>query len=152
MDLNNVYGAFIDYYGNIELQKVKEENGYIIYAAEFATSLMVNRYLFVICEQQFNNPVRVKLNDIDWICIQTRESEDYFHNLPKINHVLSLEKSQLLKDACRMIEKEANKAIYNCVLPLKITLIKPKKQSFVFPDEILLFQVLETYNCSIELL
>jgi len=151
MDNSKIYNLFLNYYGDIQLGKIKSQDGYSIYASSFHTGLLKNRYLFVINYTKPLEPNTTTLSQCQWVCIQTRETEDYYKDLPKVNHILNDKNKNLLLHRCRTIEKNKENAIYNCPLPLKITLLKPSK-NFVFPDEILLFQVLETYNSSIEFL
>ena len=79
IDINkeNIYTVLLDYFGDMDMIKIKDENMYSFYYAKIATLLKNgNRYLIAIVNRD-NLPLdsNVPLSSLKWICFQTRISD-----------------------------------------------------------------------------
>lgn len=149
---DTVYGAFIDYFKNIKLTRFKRDNGYDLYGVKLKTSLFASRFIFVIVPINPMNRNEENLNDLDWVSFQTRTSEENFP-VPEITIVTG--NKDTLSDVIKIIDRTKERSTYSIsTLPIRITLMHdPKKNNTLqFPDECKLYQALETYRCSIDLL
>jgi len=157
MSKEDLYGAFVDYYGDIELGLIKCENNWAIYGAKMATGLNLNRYLFVISPAYRGCtvvPEKETLNNLDWVSLQTRTTDD-LHPVPVYNLFLNDTRKKALSDRISILERTAEESVFVTeYLPIKIKLLhEPKKRNILqYPDKALLYQALESYNCVIELL
>jgi hypothetical protein len=158
--ITDVYGAFIDYYGDISLKKIKSENGYDVYATRVSSGLSLFRYIFVISESNNNNSVTAldgetkTLNSINWISFQTRTTDEN-HNVPTITLMPSTTRNEKLSDIVRSTERTTNDTKYICdSLPIVLSLIHDlkKKNVYQYPDACKLYQALETFNSVVEIL
>ena len=158
--INDVYGAFIDYYGDISLKKIKSENGYDVYATRVSSGLSLFRYIFVISESNTHNSFTAldgelkTLNSLNWISFQTRTTDENY-NVPTVTLIPTTLRNQKLSDIIRAIERTENDTKYICdSLPIAISLIHDlkKKNVYQYPDACKLYQALETFNSVVEIL
>ena len=151
--LNETYGAFLDYFGDIPLQKIKDNNGFDIYCCRVSSGLRDNRYVYVVCNST-KNPETTTLNSLDWVSIQTRTTEDN-HIVPKIDLLLNEDRKNALSDQLTLVSRNSTKTEYSTTeLPIKINLMHnlKKNNSYQYPDSCKLYQALQTYQCVIELI
>ena len=151
MDINTVYGAFLDYYGNVDMKRIRQDNGWSVYAMRFSTQLSTYRYLFAIAMTAPLEPEIMKLNDINWMSLQTRESDE-FHTVPEIIHLLDERKKQALPDVLVATQETVDRKEYNCPLPVRVELVSDKSRAYQYPDKLLLYQAMESYNAVVTLL
>lgn len=149
---NSVYGAFVDYFGDVQLKMYKKDAGYTIYGCKLKTSLFLNRYIFVIVPTVGLQPEDTSLNQLDWISFQTRTTEE-FYRLPEIN--LTTGNKSSLSDVLDVLERTKTTSSYiTPTLPIRIKLMHdPKKNNTLqYPDQCKLYQALETFRCVVEML
>lgn len=149
-----VYGAFVDYFGDLPMKLIKDENGWLVYGVKIHSALNENRYIFAIIK--FNNfkPIDVTLNQLDWVNFQTRTTDEIFQ-VPTVTFIPKPENKQSVSDIINVIERDNNETIYRTVdLPIKIRLLHDtkKKNYLQYPDQAKLYQALDTFRCVIEML
>jgi hypothetical protein len=148
-----VYGAFLDYYGDINVQLIKNEDGWAVYATKVTSGLNDARYIFVVVPV-FGQPSESEtLNNLDWVCFQTRTTGENYQ-VPSVSLFVDPKRKQALSDKIQVTERTKTETHYTTQLPIKIRLLHdPKKNNQLqYPDQALLYQALETYRCVIELL
>lgn len=149
-----VYGAFVDYFGDIALKLIKNEGGWAVYAAKVHSGLNLNRYIFVISPAQQAYSEQVKLNDLDWVSFQTRTTDDV-HQVPTHHLYLNDDRKKALPDVVTVTNRTADETIYiTNSLPIRVRLMHdPKKKNHLqYPDKAKLYQALDTFNCVVDLL
>lgn len=160
MSLDKVYGAFIDYYGNISLKKIRSEEGYDVYAVKIKSYTIGQKYIFVVSKSTVNGSFTsleeeiTDLNSLNWISFQTRETEE-IHNVPEITLIPTKDRTEKFSDIITCIDRNRESTNYTCEsLPLKIALLHDpsKNNAYQFPDRCKIFQALETYKCVVEIL
>lgn len=146
-----VYGAFVDYFGDIKLSLIKNENGWSIYGARVHSNLNETRYIFAITHGFRQN--EVTLNNLDWVSLQTRTSDEN-HNVPTHTLYLTPQRKELLNDKLTVVNRTNEQTEYITNLPIKVRLLHdPKKKNYLqYPDTTLMYNAIETYRCIIELL
>nr|QBK87201.1 MAG: uncharacterized protein LCMAC201_01030 [Marseillevirus LCMAC201] len=152
----DVYGAFVDYYGDLALGLIKDENGWAVYAAKVYSGLNLYRYIFVIVPSQSLGSSRDKttLDQLDWISFQTRTTDEV-HKVPTHHLYLDDKRKKLFSDKITAIERISEETHYiTDSLPIKIRLLHdPKKKNHLqYPDQAFMYQALDTYRCVVELL
>jgi hypothetical protein len=151
----DVYGAFVDFYGDIKLVFIKNlEQNWVLYGTEIYSGLNQHRYIFVIVPARLAREQETTLNQLDWVSFQTRTTDDVY-KLPTAQLFISETQKQALSDVIVAVNrtKEETQYITNN-LPIKIRLLHdPKKNNYLqFPDKTLLYQALATFRCVIDLL
>ena len=150
----DVYGAFVDYFGDITLRLIKNENGWGVYAARTHSGLNQNRYIFVIVSSQSVSGEQATLNNLDWVSLQTRTTDDV-HPVPTHHIYLDEQKKEALPDIITAVDRTADETIYvTDALPIKVRLLHdPKKKNHLqYPDKTRLYNAINTFRCVIDLL
>jgi len=149
-----VYGAFIDYFGDLKCSLIKNDNGWAIYAVKIHSGLNLNRYIFAIVPSNKAFANDMNLNDLDWISFQTRTTDDVYA-VPTHHLYLNDERKKSLSDIITVTDRNDQQTNYITPdLPIRISLIHDpkKKNTLQYPDKAKLYQALDTFNCVIELL
>jgi hypothetical protein len=159
MSLADVYGAFVDYYGNIELGLIRSEQGYDIYSSKVSSGLSMNRYIFVVVpsktQQSYTSlgSETVYLNDLNWVSFQTRTTDDNYP-VPILTHFVNPDKKTKLPDDLNVVNRTTETTEFSCAsLPVKVQLMHEIKKNNVYqyPDKCKFYQALETFNCVVEI-
>lgn len=149
-----VYGAFVDYYGDIGMKQIKNENGWAVYATRVSSGLNQQRYIFAIVPARLSPGPETTLNQLDWVSLQARTTEDH-HNVPSFSFFLDEQKKSALGDVIKCVDRTREETFYvTDNLPIKIRLLHdPKKNNFLqYPDQTTLYGALNTFRCVIEML
>jgi hypothetical protein len=127
---NNAYDAFVKYFNNPILTKIKNVDNYSVYMTRIHTLLGNSyRYLILFVEIDVNVVFNTSKNmdEIKWVSLQTRTLEDY-HDLkshtyqPVLKHPLN----QKIKNQ-NMNEKQST--YHSEDFPLVITLLHTRKDN-----------------------
>lgn len=150
----DVYGAFVDYYGDIKMVAIKDDNSWVVYAARSHSGLNENRYIFAIVPKRFAPGPETTFNNLDWISLQTRTTDDV-HPVPTHHLYVDHARKQVLQDNITAVDRTEKVTTYiTDTLPIRVQLLHdPKKKNHLqYPDQAKLYQAMETYRCVIELL
>ena len=150
----SVYGAIVDYFGDLKLKLIKDTDGWYIYCAKIASGLNEQRYIYAISYYTPYLQSEMNLNDLDWVNFQTRTSDEIL-DVPSYNFSLNETKKKMLSDKIKVLNRTENESIYiTDNLPIKIKLLHSKKNNnqLQYPDQALLYQALNTFQCIIETL
>jgi len=148
------YGAFVDYYGDIQMKKIKVEIGWVIYGAKVNSGLSINRYIFVVVPENYDRGDVANLESLDWVSLQTRTTLEAY-DVPNYSFFLDEKRKKMLSDIINVIDRTEDRTNYiTTELPIKISLLHDKKKNnhLQYPDKAYLYQALETYNCVVEML
>lgn len=154
MNRDRVYGAFIDFYGDIELGYIKTVDSWTVYGAQVYSGLNQYRYIFVIVPTHTAQGSKVTLDQLDWISFQTRTTND-LHQVPTHQIFMDEKRQKTLSDQLTVINRTIDDTSYvTDGLPIKVRLMHdPKKNNYLqYPDKIKLYQALNTYRCVIDML
>jgi hypothetical protein len=156
-----IYGAFIDYYGDIALKRIKTEQGYNVYACRVTSGLSLPRYIFVVAPTLGNassvtalDGETTSLNRLNWVSFQTRTSDENY-SVPSVTILPTRERGEKLSDIVIATNRTANDTQYICEsLPINLTMVhdQKKKNIYQYPDKCKLYQALESYNAVVEIL
>jgi len=149
-----IYGALVDYYGDITMQRIKNADGWAVYAAKAHSGLNQNRYIFAIVPSRQAFAEHTTLNELDWVSFQTRTTDDVL-NVPTHHLYLTDERKKVLSDVITATGRTATETMYVTeTLPIKIRLLHDprKKNQLQYPDKAKLYHALDTFNCVIDLL
>ena len=149
IDLNkeNIYTVMLDYFGDMQMTKIKDENMYSFYYSKIATLLKNgNRYLIVIVNRD-NNPLDSNLNlsSLQWLCLQTRTLDD-FHNISKQQY--TPKKNEIFNSRITIRNRNQNLSEYTSEkFPnVLITLLHVQNVEYEYPNEGTLIAALETFR------
>ena len=151
----DVYGAFVDFYGDLKLAYIKNmDNSWALYGSQVYSGLNQNRYIFVIVPARLVRTQEMTLDQLDWVSFQTRTTDD-FYKIPKHQLFITEKQKKVLSDVIVAVNRTVDETQYfTNSLPIKVRLIHdPKKNNYLqFPDKTLLYQALGTYQCVVDLL
>jgi hypothetical protein len=149
IDLNkeNIYTLILDYFGDMQMTKIKDEKDYSFYYAKIATLLKNgNRYLIAVIQRD-NNPLdsNVPLSSLRWVCFQTRILDD-FHNIAKQQY--TYKKDDIFNSRITIRNRNENFSEYTSekFSNILITLLHVQHIQFEYPNEGTLNAALETFR------
>jgi len=149
IDINkeNIYTVLLDYFGDMDMIKIKDENMYSFYYAKISTMLKNgNRYLIAIVNRD-NMPLdsTVPLSSLKWVCFQTRISDEYL-NIPKQQY--TPKKSDIFNSRIYIKNRCKESSEYGCekFSNILITLLHVHNIEYEFPNEGTLLAALETFR------
>ena len=150
----DVYGAFVDYYGDIQLSLIKNQDNWMVYGAKVYSGLNQHRYLFVVVPLRLAPGKDTTLNQLDWVSFQTRTTDE-IHPVPTHHLYLDDTRKNMMSDKISVVDRTKDETHYiTNSLPIKIRLLHdPKKNNHLqYPDQAFMYQALDTYRCVVELL
>ena len=146
-----VYDLISSFYGDILLQKIRDENEqHSLYGARLP-SLLLNekRYMFVQCP--ISTLFQRKLKDTSWLTLQLRtlENDDGFFNLPLNNNSVKREEKYFLP--LQVSSRDNQITVYLCSkAPIQVSLLHTKGIEYEYPNDGNLVSALETYQTIIQ--
>lgn len=144
---NSTYKAFVDYFNNPIMTKIKNVRQYSVYMVKIHSMLgTAYRYLIVFVPLDGkHNGFTQSLKDCDWISLQTRTLEDR-HDIPSIMH--SAKPEHPLKQKIHMTSQNTEQTEYSVDnFPLNITLLHTRKNhTFQYSPTGTIVSALETYQ------
>ena len=154
MSAETVYGAFVDYYGDIKMKMIKSDNSWAVYCVRASSGLNQNRYIFAIVPRRLAHGLEATLNMLDWVSFQARTTDDIY-DVPTMSFFLDEKKKTVMSDRINVVDRSKDETFYvTDDLPIKIRLMHdPKKNNYLqYPDTATLYQALNTFRCVIDLL
>lgn len=147
-----VYSIFLEYFGNLDMTKIKDVNDYSMYAAKIHCLLSTeNRYLFIFTEKDENKQdTSIPFSYFRWLILETRSLQDQ-HNIPPQNYKPRRLKS--LMTPINMVSRNDKYYTYKAEnLPLQVTLLAKKPKELEYQPKGNIVAALETYNTIISFL
>jgi len=125
----DVYKAFVDYFNNPSLVKIKNVSDFSMYIVKIYAMLgNAYRYLIVLSNRDFEEiGFKKELNAIEWVSLQTRTLQDrhavHTHSYPTIS-------KPPLNDKIKVEDRTEESSMYKATnLPLTITLLNTRKNN-----------------------
>ena len=126
---NIVYTAFVEYFNNPVLTKIKNVNDYTVYMAKIHALLGNSiRYLCIFIHRDVNNTgTEKRMDELDWVSLQTRTLEDQ-HNIK--SHSYEARQTSALSKKINITNRNEEKSTYDCEeYPLLVTLLHTRKNN-----------------------
>lgn len=149
--MEELYQNIVNYFGNIQLQYYRENNGVHVYACALKTGLLINyRYIMVTVDTYTGE--YINLGEVDWTSFQTRTLEE---ELPVLSQEVNTPyyARQNLDVYLNVVGKNDKYYEYVTIFPVKIRLLRTVwrwgDNPPVYPDQTKMNQAIETYNCVI---
>jgi hypothetical protein len=145
-DKDNVYAAFIEYYGDLLFTKVKENDTHYIYMFKISCQLInVNRYLVAVVSRSLNNRNHIlKLSELRWDSFQTRMLKENY-NITEGSYRPN--KTQAITGNINMIDSNTQASKYKAeTLPINIMLLHKKRKINEYNANGKINLALETYQ------
>ena len=144
---NYIYEAFIEYFGNPVLTKIKNVNNYSVYMIKIHSMIGKSyRYLILFVDKDVNEFGTTKnMADIEWVSLQTRTLEDH-HDLK--SHRYQPRHMPPLNQKITIKTQNENQSTYNAEsFPVVITLLHTrKKNTFQYQPSGTIVSALETFQ------
>jgi hypothetical protein len=145
----NVYSFFSDYFDNLVLYKIEDQEDISVYGIQ-VNHLLLNekRYVLVLVTRD-TNPIGTSrsLNSLEWKSLQCRtlEKEGYY-SLPKTT--ITPKREDKFNIPLQIETRNSSMSIYKCPkLPsIQIGLLHTHNLQYEYPDEGNIVSSLETYQ------
>ena len=148
--MDEIYQSFANYLGNVRLSIYKEPNqGYITYGCRIMTGMMVEaRYLFASVRVHGMYPRDCTLSQLNWVNLQFRTMES---DLNLQENMGRADKKYLPYE---MTAERPNRSGYPYIgpLPIRVTILRKDNMVHSYPDRLELYKIVDTWNCSVDLL
>ena len=126
---NHVYEAFVEYFNNPTMTKIKNVDNYTMYMTKIHAMLgNTHRYLIIFTNRDVN-PFRFErqMKDLDWISLQTRTLEDQH---PLKSHTYVARRTPALSQKINIETRDEKQSIYNAEsFPLTVMLLHTRKNN-----------------------
>lgn len=142
----HTYQLFTEYYDNMTLCKVKDENNFSIYIARLQCLLLnEQRYLIALVPRdQFPPTYRQKLETLRWISLQIRNLEEIYDLEPQS---YQMKRTPDFQRRIKISERTPDVSTYTMDdLPVQVSLLHTRGQEYEYPNEGSLISALETFR------
>jgi len=148
---DEIYKAFVEYFENPTMTKIKDVKTYSMYVAKVYCLLGTQHRYIIVFVPKDNQPLKTQesLEYLRWVSLQTRTLTDN-HNIPP--QMYKARRTKAFMQSIDMVGKQNNNYVYNAeIFPLQITLLSSKKsESMEYQPKGVIMTALETYNTIIE--
>lgn len=141
-----VYKLFTEYYDNMTLYKIKDDDNFSVYMARLQCLLLnEQRYLIaVIPRDQFPPSYQKPLENLRWVSLQIRNLEEGYNIQPQS---YNMKRTQDFQRRIKVETRNEDVTTYNVQdLPIHISLLHTRGQEYEYPDEGSLISALETFR------
>lgn len=143
---HHTYTAFVKYFGDPKMYKIKDVENWSMYMAKIRTMLVQDiKYIIAFVRKDFN-PIKteISLSNMNWEILQTRVLQDN-HDIPDHSYVPMRE--YLYNVPITLRNKTEEEYYYDCTeLGLNVTLLTRKKQMKQFVERGNVTSAIETYS------
>lgn len=126
---DDVYSAFVEYFANPAMTKMKDVNDYSMYIAKVYAMLGIEyRYIIVFVKKdEFPLGSTKLLSNLSWVSLQTRSLQDD-HNLSYHSYIPK--RHPAIDKKISLIRKDSQQYVYHVdQLPISIVLLPTKKNT-----------------------
>jgi hypothetical protein len=142
---SNIYPLFTAYFDNPICTKVKDVENFSMYACKIHAVLGIeNRYLILFINRDNNSTgSQYNMNDLEWVCLQTRSMEDEL----KVNlHSYIPQRLKELNKKITLYHSDTKTYKYNVEeFPIEVMLL-PRTKNIDYNRSGFLINALETYQ------
>lgn len=141
-----IYQLFTDYYDNMTMHKIKEDNDFSVYMARLQCLLLnEQRYLIaIVARDRFPPMYKQPLQNLRWMSLQIRNLEDGYDLQPQS---YNMKRTPDFQRRIRVNKRDQDVTTYEIQdLPIKISLLHTRGQKYEYPDEGSLISALETFR------
>lgn len=140
------YQIFTDYYDNMVMHKIKDDDKFSIYMSRLRCLLLnESRYLIAVIPRDHYPPLhRKKLDELRWVSLQVRNLQEE-HSLPQESY--NMKRTPDFQRRLKVIQRTQDVTTYRIdSLPIQISLLHTRNQEYEYPDEGSLISALETFR------
>jgi hypothetical protein len=147
-----IYRMFVEYFGNIWMTKIKDDNDMSVYMARFPCLLLNEQHCLVLLTRRDNYPPyhRVLLDSLRWISLQTRSfsSDSYLDLMPQS---YEMKRHGIFEKRITNVSRSKDISIYHAEdLPLMVSLLHMRGNEFEYPNDGTLNSAIETFRTVIQ--
>lgn len=144
---NHIYNAFCEYFGNPAMTKIKNVSDFTMYMSKIHSMLgNTYRYLILFVKRDVNNTgTEKRMDELDWISLQTRTLEDQ-HNLKSHSYHVRLTPS--LSKKINIKTRSEEQSTYDVEdYPISVTLLHTRKNNtYQYQPSGTIVSALETFQ------
>jgi hypothetical protein len=147
LEKENIYTLFVNYFDNISLTKVKQQENLGVWMAKINSMLKKGYYYVIALVEDDDDEIGAikNLEDVEWTCLQTKNLEEY-HSLPLQGYTIKREDP--FNSKIEINKRDQRFSEYTCSKypSLKITLIHTKNIEYEFSNSGTINAAVETFN------
>jgi hypothetical protein len=151
---DTLYQSFTQYFENPFLTKIKDVNGYSMYAVKIQADLGIEfMYLIVFTPLDWHHVGdAMRMNELRWVSLQTRKLNEEIKDTKE--HFYFPKRIPPFNSRITLVKSDAVSYEYTCeTLPIKITLLSPSaKRTTVYTSSGTLATAIQTYQTIITLI
>lgn len=140
------YRLFAEYYDDMMLHKIKDDNNFSIYMAKLQCLLLnEQRYLIALVPRdQFPPMYRQSLGRLRWMSLQIRNLEEGYDLEPQS---YQMKRTPDFQRRIKINVRNSDVTTYTIDdLPVQVSLLHTRGQEYEYPDEGTLISALETFR------
>lgn len=140
------YKMFTDYYDNMMMHKIKDDDKFSIYMARLKCLLLnEERYLIAVVPKDCYPPMyKKKLEELRWVSLQIRNLQDG-QNLPQESY--NMKRTPDFQRRLKVLQRNQDVTTYKIDnMPIQVSLLHTRNQEYEYPDEGSLVSALETFR------
>lgn len=147
LEKENIYTLFVNYFDNITLTKVKQQENLGIWMARINSMLKKGYYYLIALNEDDEEKIgsTKNLEEIEWTCLQTKNLEEY-HQIPVQGYTVKREDPFNSKIEINKRDKRFSEYKCSKFPSLKITLIHSKGIEYEFANSGSINAAVETFN------
>lgn len=141
-----VYDAFVNYYNNPVLTKIKDAEIYSVYMSKINSMISSgNRYLVLLIDKNFESNGTTKyMKDCEWVSLQTRTLTEN-HDIKYSEYVPTLKTP--LNEKITLVSRNEKQTLYKCeTFPININMLHPKNNKYKYVNNGTIVSALETFQ------
>ena len=147
-----VYRCFTEYFDDMTVEKVRDDDRYSIYMARMPCLLLSEmRYVVVMVPKDgFPPSYRKKLSELRWVSLQTRTLTTEYPGMIQQNY--QVKRDGVYESRIRLESRTKEISVYSMdKLPLQVSLLHVRNHEFEYPNEGSLLSALETFRTIVHL-
>ena len=145
-----IYQMFADYYDNMKMTKIKDDEKFSIYMARLQCLLLNERrfLIVVVPRDQFPPSYQQELATLRWVSLQIRNLEEEYPLSPQS---YQMKRTPEFQRRLKVLERNTEVTTYKVEdLPCHISLLHTRNNEYEYPNEGSLISALETFRTIIQ--
>jgi len=153
--LQQMYQAFVTYFGNLQMTKKEDTNKHSVWVAQLPSFTENARVLYVITPLDYFISGNVQpLQDMKWVCLQTRTLPSAMGNIPVQDYPKKI--TPFLQTPISSVSQSKDKIVYKpsggSSLPILVELLEHNGNTYGYSLNGFIHTAVETWHCVISVL
>lgn len=145
-----IYRIFTEYYDNMKMTKMKDDDNFSIYMARLQCLLLNERrfLIVIVARDQFPPSYQTDLSSLRWLSLQIRNLEDEY-SLPPQSY--QMKRTPEFQRRLKVLKRSPEVTTYQVDdLPCHVSLLHTRNNEYEYPNEGSLISALETFRTIVQ--